>query len=76
MDDEAAGEAQQQVLADGVGGLELAAGQPLGPAVAGEARVRRHDLVGHAAGKDGADAPRGVMDGVALGQARLAGRER
>ena len=73
VDDEPAGEAQQEVLARGVGGDELAAGQPLGPAIAAEARVRRHDLVGHAAGKDGADAQRGVMDGVALRHRRARG---
>ena len=65
--DEVALEAQEQVLAVGVDRLDRAAGQPLGPAVQREARVRRAQLVGHAAGQDRPDPVRGVVDRVALG---------
>ena len=52
-----------------------AAGQPLGPAVGAEARVRRRELVGHVALEHRPDPVRGVVDRVALGH-RLSGYER
>ena len=70
VDHEAAGEAQQQVLAHSLGDLQLAPRQALRPAVVAEARVRRAHDVGHAPGQHGADAQRGVVDGVALGHGR------
>ena len=45
VDRQPALEAQEQVLAVGVDRAHRAAGQPLGPAVAAEARVRRRQLV-------------------------------
>ena len=67
VDDALALEAQEQVLAVGVDGLDRAAGQLLRPAVGREARVGRRELVGDAALEHRADPVRGVMDGVALG---------
>ena len=67
VDGQVALEAQEEVLAVGVHGGHGAAGEPLGPAVAPEARVRRGQLVRHVAGQHRADAVRRVVDGVALG---------
>ena len=55
---EVALEAQEQVLAVGVDRVHRAPGQPLGPAVGAEARVRRADLVRHAALEHGPDPAR------------------
>jgi hypothetical protein len=60
-------EAQEQVLAVRVDGRDGAAGEALGPAGAGEARVRRRDRVGHVTGQHRADPVGGVVDGVTLG---------
>ena len=76
VDDEATFEAQQQVLAHGVDGVHPSPREALRPAVAAEARVRRRDLVGDMAGEHGADASRGVVDGVALRHRRAPGRSR
>ena len=65
--DQAALEAQEEVLAVGVDRGASAAGEPLGPAVAAEARVRGGDLVGHVALEHRPDPARRVVDGVALG---------
>ena len=67
VDDAVALEAQEQVLAVGVDGLDRAPGQLLGPAVGPEAGVGRGQLVRDPAVQDRADPVRGVMDRVALG---------
>jgi hypothetical protein len=69
VDREVALEAQEQVLAVRVDGADRAAREPLRPAVAPEARVRRRDLVGHVALQDRPDAVGRVVDRVAFGHA-------
>ena len=69
VDRQAALEAQEQVLAVGVDRAHGLAGEALRPAVAGEARMRRRELVGDMALEHRADAPGGVVDRVALGHA-------
>ena len=64
---EAPGEAHEQVLAPRFSAPHCAPGQPLGPAIEGVARLRREDLLGHAARKHHVDPAGGVVDCVALG---------
>ena len=66
VDDQVALEADEEVLAVDVDRAHRAPAQALGPAVAAEARVRRRDLVRHAALQDRPDAACRVVDGVAL----------
>ncbi len=76
MDHEVALEAQEQVLAVGVDRAHRATGQPLGPAVAPESRMRRGDQVGHVTLDDRADPLGRVVDGVAFGHSTMLGRGR
>ena len=73
--DEVALEAQEEVLAVGVDRAHRAPGQPLGPAVAPEARVRRGDLVGHVALEHRPDAARPRSGWCRLRALRLSGLE-
>ena len=66
---QAALEAQEEVLAEGVHARDGAAGEALGPAVARGARMRRADRVRHVALEHRADPVRRVVDGVAFGHA-------
>ena len=71
---EIAFEAQEQVLAVRVDLRHRAAAQPLGPAVARVARLRREDLVRHGAFQHRPDALRRSQDRVALGHDSRVGR--
>jgi hypothetical protein len=64
---EAPGEAHEQVLAPRFDATYRAPGKALGPAIEGMARLRREDLLGHAARKHRLDPAGGVVDCVALG---------
>ena len=76
VDRQPALEAQEEVLAVRVDRAHRLAGEPLGPAVAAEARVQRLERVGHVALEHGPDAVRGVVDRVALGHSVSLGAAR
>jgi hypothetical protein len=66
MQRQVAVEAQEQVLAPRVHGVDRAAREPLGPAVHRVTALRRLDRLDRLADEGGADAPRGRVDRVAL----------
>src|SRR3712207_1024772 len=76
VDRQPALEAQEQVLAQGVDGAHGTTLEPLGPAVAAEARVRRLQRVRDVPLEHRADATGVVVDRVALGHLPESTRER
>ena len=59
-------EVQQQMLADGLHEFHATPAEALRPAIAGETRMRRENLIRHVPGEGATDTQRRVMQCVAL----------